>query len=278
MTTTTTRTRAASLAGTKRRRFALSPKNAFFSSAGLIAFLAIWWIAAELMGETALASPLEVIARFGQMLVEPLARLTLPAHALSSLHKWFGGFALAVLLGLPLGWAFAWFPSFRAALLPIFEVLRYIPPFAWIPLTILWFGAGYTAQATVVFIAVLPPVLLNAEMGIRQLDPLLLRASRVLGASRNATLFETAIPTAGPAAVAGLRIGIGNGWMALMGAELIVGRSGLGYVILSGQQTNDSATVMAGMIAIGLLGFAMDRAMQFATSPLTRWRRGLEEL
>jgi taurine transport system permease protein len=278
MTTTTTRTLATGSLTGRRRRFTPSPKNLFFSSIGLVAFFAIWWIGSTAMGETALASPVEVVGRFFQLLVEPLAGQTLVGHAASSLQKWGGGFAVAVLIGLPLGWAFAWFPGFRAALLPIFEVLRYIPPFAWIPLTILWFGAGFTAQAAVVFIAVLPPVLLNAEMGIRQLDPLLLRASRVLGASRNKTLFETAIPATSPAAVAGLRIGIGNGWMALMGAELIVGRSGLGYVILSGQQTNDSATVMAGMIAIGLLGFAMDRAMQLIASPLTRWRKGLEEL
>ncbi len=278
MTTTTTRTLATTSARGRKRPAVLSPKTVFFSSIGLIAFFAVWWLGSELMGGSTLASPVEVLARFGQLLVEPLAGQTLFGHAGSSLQKWFGGFAVAVLVGLPLGYAFAWYPGFRAALLPIFEVLRYIPPFAWIPLTILWFGAGFTAQAAVVFIAVLPPVLLNAEMGIRQLDPLLLRASRVLGASRSATLFETAIPAASPSAVAGLRIGIGNGWMALMGAELIVGRSGLGYVILSGQQTNDSATVMAGMIAIGLLGFAMDRAMQLITSPLTRWRRGLEEL
>lgn len=276
--TTTTRAIATRSLGGKKRRFTPSPENVFFSSIGLVAFFGIWWAGSTLMGQSALATPFEVLARFFQLFVEPLAGQTLVGHAASSLQKWGGGFAVAVAIGLPLGYAFAWFPGFRAALLPIFEVLRYIPPFAWIPLTILWFGAGYTAQAAVVFIAVLPPVLLNAEMGIRQLDPLLLRASRVLGASRNATLFETAIPAASPSAVAGLRIGIGNGWMALMGAELIVGRSGLGYVILSGQQTNDSATVMAGMIAIGLLGFAMDRVMQLITSPLTRWRKGLEEL
>ncbi|WP_430591861.1 ABC transporter permease [Humidisolicoccus flavus] len=269
----------ATISGTKRRNQRRMTGSAIaYSSVGLLGFLAIWWIGSTFVGDSALASPIEVIARLGQLMVEPLAGQTLPGHALASLHKWAGGFCLAVLIGLPLGCAFGWFPSFRSALLPIFEVLRYIPPFAWIPLTILWFGAGYTAQAAVVFIAVLPPVLMNAELGIRQLDPLLYRASRVLGASRSRTLLETAIPSSSPSAVTGLRIGIGNGWMALMGAELIVGRSGLGYVILSGQQSNDAATVMAGMVAIGLLGFAMDRAMQLITSPLTRWRKGLEEL
>lgn len=275
--TATTRTLATVTGGGNRRRF-LTTSTAFFSSIGIVSFIAIWWLAAALLGGTALASPTDVIARFVQLLIEPLAGQTLVGHAGSSLHKWAGGFLLAVAIGLPLGYAFGWFPNVRSAILPIFEVLRYIPPFAWIPLTILWFGAGYTAQAAVVFIAVLPPILLNAELGVRQLDPLLVRASRVLGASRSRTLIETAIPSTSPSAVAGLRIGIGNGWMALMGAELIVGRSGLGYVILSGQQSNDAATVMAGMVAIGLLGFAMDRAMQLVTSPLTRWRKGLEEL
>ncbi|MGJ9413693.1 ABC transporter permease [Aeromicrobium sp. CF4.19] len=263
---------------TPSRRRRLDPRTAVFSSLGVVAFVLVWALASTLVDSSTLASPLQVLTRFVELTVTPLAGSTLGGHSIASIGKWAGGFLIAAALGLPLGYAFGWWPSFRSAVLPAFEVLRYIPPFAWIPLTILWFGPGYAAQAAIVFIAVLPPVVLNAELGVRTVDQLVIRASRVLGASRTRTLVDTVIPASAPSSVAGLRIALGNGWMALMGAELIVGRSGLGYVILSGQQSNDSTTVIAGMVAIGLLGAAVDRLVVLAASPLTRWRKGLEEL
>lgn len=249
------------------------------ASSGIIFLLIVWWLAADVFAlaeDGILDSPLAVIERLVTLMYEPLAGLTVQGHALTSLERWGAGFLSAAAVGMAIGFAFAWWPGFRSALLPAVEVLRYIPPFAWIPLAILWFGPGFTAQAFVVFIAVLPPCLLNAELGVRSVDNYIVKASRVLGASRLSTLATTVVPTSLPTALAGLRIGVGNGWMALMGAELIVGRSGLGYVILSGQQSNDPATVLAGMVAIGLLGALMDRAVRFLATPFIRWRKGVE--
>lgn len=249
------------------------------AGSGVLALFVIWWLTADifrLADDGVLASPFAVVARLVTLTYEPLAGLTVQGHALSSLERWGTGFLGAVVLGVALGYAFAWWPAFRSALQPAFEVLRYIPPFAWIPLAILWFGPGFAAQAFVVFVAVLPPCLLNAELGVRSVDDYLVKASRVLGASRFSTLVTTVVPASLPTTLAGLRIGIGNGWMALMGAELIVGRSGLGYVILAGQQSNDAATVLAGMVAIGVLGALMDRGVRWIANPFIRWRKGVE--
>lgn len=248
-----------------------------YGALGLAVFMTAWCLGTVLMGAETLPSPIAVLVRFVELLHEPLAGQTLVGHAWASLQRWTGGFLVAAAIGLPLGYAFAWWPSVRSAFLPAFEVLRYIPPFAWIPLAILWFGPGYLAQMAVVFVAVVPAVVLNAEVGIRTIDPLLTRAARTLGTRRLSTLTRIAIPTTAPAAVTGLRIGVGNGWMALMGAELIVGRSGLGYVILSGQQSGQAVTVIAGMAAIGLIGVAMDRVIVTATNPVTRWRKETED-
>ncbi|PXY23734.1 hypothetical protein BAY59_29300 [Prauserella coralliicola] len=275
MTTTTRRP----VPATARRRTWPALGTLGLASSGIVTLVAAWWIAADvfdLSENGVLASPLAVLERLVTLTYDPLAGLTLPGHALASFERWGAGFAVAAALGLLLGFAFAWWPGFRSALLPAFEVLRYIPPFAWIPLAILWFGPGFTAQAFVVFIAVLPPCVLNAELGVRSVDDYVVKASRVLGASRMSTLVTTVVPASLPTALTGLRIGVGNGWMALMGAELIVGRSGLGYVILSGQQSNDPATVLAGMVAIGVLGALMDRGVRFMANPFIRWRKGVE--
>ncbi|MFI7672110.1 ABC transporter permease [Actinophytocola sp. NPDC049390] len=275
MTTTAQRP----VATTRPRRTRRSLGTLGLASSGVLTLVAVWWIAADLFDlseDGVLASPFAVLERLVALLHDPLAGLTLPGHALASLERWGAGFVVAAALGLLLGFAFAWWPGFRSALLPAFEVLRYIPPFAWIPLAILWFGPGFTAQAFVVFVAVLPPCVLNAELGVRSVDDYVVKASRVLGAGRVSTLVTTVVPTSLPTALAGLRIGVGNGWMALMGAELIVGRSGLGYVILSGQQSNDPATVLAGMVAIGVLGALMDRGVRWLANPFIRWRKGVE--
>lgn len=248
-----------------------------FGVLGLAVFFGAWFVGSAALGGGTLPSPLAVLVRFVELLHQPLADQTLVGHAWASLQRWAGGFLLAVAVGLPLGYSFAWWSTVRSTLLPAFEVLRYIPPFAWIPLAILWFGPGYLAQAAVVFVAVAPAIVLNAEVGIRTVDPLLTRAARTLGTRRLSTLTRVAIPTSAPSAVTGLRIGVGNGWMALMGAELIVGRSGLGYVILSGQQSGEAKTVIAGMAAIGLIGVAMDRIVVLATDPMTRWRKETED-
>ena len=274
---TTSAQRPAPATRPRRRRLAVG--TFALAASGIVTLVAVWWVAADLFGlaeDGVLASPFAVLERIVALTTEPIAELTLQGHALASLERWGAGFLVAGVLGLLLGFAFAWWPNFRSALLPAFEVLRYIPPFAWIPLAILWFGPGFAAQAFVVFIAVLPPCVLNAELGVRSVDDYIIKASRVLGASRVSTLVTTVIPTSLPTAVTGLRIGIGNGWMALMGAELIVGRSGLGYVILSGQQSNDAATVLAGMVTIGVLGALMDRGVRWLANPFTRWRKGVE--
>lgn len=253
-------------------------RKAVLASSGIITVLVVWWLAVALFGLDAnntLASPLEVARRLADLLVTPLAGHTLLGHAGVSLARWGTGFVVAAVLGVVTGYLFAWYPLVRAVLLPLFEVLRYIAPFAWIPLAILWLKPGLAAQAFVVFVAVFPACVLNAEAAVRRVDPALVRAAAVLGGGTHRTLTSVAIPTAAPLTIAGLQIGVGNGWMALMGAELIVGHSGLGFVILSGQQSSDPALIIAGMVTIGVLGAAMDLLLRVTTRPFTRWTKGL---
>jgi len=219
-----------------------------------------------------LPSPVDVVARFATLIVDTFSGSTLAGHALASLTRWFIGVAAAVGLGVPVGIALAWLPPVRAAVTPLFELLRYIPPFAWVPIAVLWFGASTTTQALIVFIAAFPACVINTELGVVQVDPILLRAARTLGAPAATTLARVVLPVAAPSLFTGLRIAFSNGWMALVGAELIVGKQGLGFLISQGQINDSVATILVGMISIGVLGVLIDVALQRIQRHALPWR------
>ncbi|WP_323768460.1 ABC transporter permease [Antarctobacter sp.] len=225
------------------------------------------------VGSEVLPSPFEVAARFANLISEPFAGAALSGHVLASLERWFYGVFLAVLLGVPIGIFFAWAPWFRAVVNPVFETLRYIPPFAWVPIAILWFGASTTTQAMVVFIAAFPACVINAQLGVQHVDTILIRAARVFGAGQYQTLRRVVVPVATPSIFTGIRIAISNGWMALVGAELVVGKTGLGFLIAQGQQNDSVSTIFVGIIAIGVLGVLIDLAVQQLERRLMPWKR-----
>jgi ABC-type nitrate/sulfonate/bicarbonate transport system permease component len=230
----------------------------------------------EIIPPSYLASPAEVVDAGRRLFGEGFAGSSIYAHTYASLQRWWVGVAAAAVVAVPFGVGFAWSPRFRYALTPTFETLRYIPPFAWVPVAILWFGPGLTAQAMVVYIAAFPPIVLNTWQSISSLDPILLKASQMLGLSPRQVVSRVAVPTALPGILVGIRIALGNGWMALMGAELIAGNQGLGFLVVAGQRNTDLGVMMFAMLMIGLLGALTDVILQRIAGWLTRWRRGLE--
>ena len=145
------------------------------------------------------------------------------------------------------------------------------------PIAVLWFGASTTTQALVVFIAAFPACVINAQLGVSQVDPILQRAAKVLGADALTTLRRVVVPVAAPSAFTGVRIAVSNGWMALVGAELIVGKQGLGFLISQGQNNDSVATIFVGIIAIGLLGAAIDVVLQRLQVRLLPWTPALAQ-
>ena len=238
---------------------------ALHGAAAVAALLFAWWLATAIPGfvpPRVLPSPLDVVARFGALVAEPFSGATLFGHALVSLQRWGIGVLVAIGLGVPLGIALAWLPPLRAVVTPAFELLRYIPPFAWVPIAVLWFGASTTTQAAIVFIAAFPACIINTQLAVAQVDPLLVRAARTLGAGSATTLARVVLPVAAPTIFTGLRIAFSNGWMALVGAELVVGKQGLGFLISQGQINDSAATILVGMTTIGVLGVLIDLVLQ----------------
>jgi len=246
------------------------------TAAGAATLLGVWSVAAlsGITSRTFLPAPWDVLARFVQLTIEPFVGHVLHEHLLSSLHRYGLGFVLAVLVGIPLGLAMAWFRWIDRLFSPLFETIRFIAPIAWVPFAALWFGTGIGGPVLIIFMGAFPPVLINTYRGARNVDRKYIEAAQTLGAGSLRTITQVLLPAAVPSIVAGLRISAGLGWQSLVGAELIVASSGVGYLMVKGQAAVSTATVMSGMIAVGAIGFLIDVALR-RVQALIEARRGV---
>ena len=227
---------------------------------GLTVFFAVWYVSAlsGLVQAQFLPTPGAVLAQLVQMTRQPFVGYTLQQHLLSSVGRFFYGFALAVAFGVPLGLLMGWFRKLDAAITPLFDSVRFVAPIAWVPFAALWFGTGIGGPTMIIFAGAFPPALINAYRGARFVDARLIEAAQTLGASNRVIILEVLLPASVPSIIAGLRISAGLGWQSLVGAELIVASSGIGYLMVKGQSSLSTAIVMSGMIAIGVVGVAID--------------------
>ena len=200
-----------------------------------------------------------------------LASGDLLAHIGHSLVRVLGGFAIAAVIAIPLGIAIGLWEWIEDAADPVMEFLRPIPPIAWIPLGILWFGIGDAQNMFIILLGAFFPILLNTIAGVRRVDRTLVWGALTLGGRRHQIVREIVLPSALPLILTGLRIGLGVGWMALVAAELVAARSGLGFMIQSARYAFVTERVILGMVVIGALGLAMDRVIRGVERHLTPW-------
>jgi len=235
------------------------------SIAGFVAFFAIWWLiaASGLVQRQFLPTPLEVFERFVALTHTPFVGYTLQQHLASSFGRFAAGFGLAVLIGVPLGLLMGWFRWLDAVVSPLFDALRFVAPIAWVPFAALWFGTGIGGPVLIIFSGAFPPCVINAYRGAKYVEPRFVEAAQMLGATHFRMITEVLLPASVPSIVAGLRISAGLGWQSLVGAELIVASSGIGYLLVKGQAAISTSIVMSGMIAIGIVGFAIDALLRY---------------
>ena len=196
-------------------------------------------------------------------------------HLRDSLRREFIAFAWA-LTAIPLGVAMGWWKRVHDQLDPLVETLRPIPPLAWIPLSILWFGVGDTQNQFIIFLGIFFPILLNTIAGVRSVEPNLVRAARCLGGGEGAVLRRVVLLAALPQIVTGVRVGLGFGWMALVAAELVGANSGLGFLINDARTLLRTDVVIVGMITIGLVGLVLDLLIREFMRRALPWSRSLQ--
>lgn len=265
---------AASRVTSAWRREPQGATRALIAVGGVGALVLAWWIVtgpAALVAPLYLPPPAEVLATLARMAREPYLGSTLWTHVYASLSVVLAGWLLAGAVGLPLGIAMAWWRRLRFIVFPVFQLVRPVPPLAWIPLAIIWLGIGDAARISVVFIAALVPWLMNSMQAVYSVDALLVSAARTLGASNRQILTRVVGRTALPTLVAGARIALGNAWTTLIAAELLAASAGLGYVALNASRTLETGVLLVAMGVIGLLGALMSAGMRVATRVLAPW-------
>jgi ABC-type nitrate/sulfonate/bicarbonate transport system permease component len=231
--------------------------------------------AAGLLPAGKLPSPVEIIAAVQDLTVNGLPQgSVLLFHCLYSLQRVGFGFVLALAAAIPLGILCGWSRLLRDILTPVIETLRPIPPLAWIPLAILWFGIGLRSAAFIIFLGCFFPILLSTMSGVLSVDPVLVSAAKTLGATRRQIFYKVLLPGAMPSIFTGLRIGLGIGWMTLVAAEFTGVKSGygLGYMIMTARDIQRPDFVIAGMAVIGLTGFLLDAVLRLFETRALRWR------
>ncbi len=251
--------------------------------------IALWQAVAQLgwVNPQVLPSPLAVVEKWIAYLLpmQPYAdgsKLAwffsgeLLIDSLGSMYRVLVGFAIGAGLALPIGLAMGASNRVYAWLNPLFQLLRPIPPIAYIPLSILWFGLGNPPAVFLIALGAFFPVLMNTIAGVRQVDSIYLRAARNLGASQSTMFLRVILPAAVPYILAGVRIGIGTAFIVVIVSEMIAVNNGLGFRILEAREYFWSDKIIAGMITIGLWGLAIDVGMNRLNNHLLRWHRGLE--
>ena len=240
----------------------------------LTVILAIWWTVAalQLISPLFLPSPGLVLQKLITIAgPQGFMDATLWQHLAASLTRIVIALLAAVLLGVPVGIAMGLSPTVRGILDPIIELYRPIPPLAYLPLMVIWFGIGETSKILLIYLAIFAPVAMSALAGVKSAQQVRIRAAQSLGASRIQVLWFVILPGALPEILTGLRIGLGVGWSTLVAAELIAATRGLGFMVQSAGEFLATDVVLAGIAVIAVIAFILELGLRALQRRLTPW-------
>lgn len=241
----------------------------------IIFFLLIWELLVRygIIPTKYLPKPSSLVNVFIDKLSNPKPESsTLPMNILSSLQVSLAGFFTAIMIGVPLGWLMGWYKPIDRFIKPLFEVIRPIPPIAWIPLTILLLGIGFRAKVYIIFFAAFVPCVINAYTGIKLTNATLINVAKTCGASNFQIFFKVGIPSSFQMVFAGIRIALGASWATLVAAEMLASRSGLGFMILMGRQFARPDLIVLGMLMIGSIGALLAIILSRIEQKMEMWR------
>jgi len=195
------------------------------------------------------------------------------SNVLFSAQRVAQGFAVAIVVGIPIGILIGWNRLAAGALDPTVQVLRPIPITAWLPFSIALFGIQDIGSVFLIALGAFYPIVVNASQGARDVERNLVRAALMMGARRMTVLRRVVLPASLPSIFTGLRVGLGIGWTAVIVSEMVAVKSGLGYVLWDAYYVGRMDVVIADMVSIGALGFLSDRLILALESWVLGWRR-----
>jgi NitT/TauT family transport system permease protein len=262
---------AADKVAPRRTRRSYGGVRAARGVAGILAFLALWQLGVAFHAPilARIPAPVDVAHAFATQLHDPRYYF----DWLVSFRRVAAGFVLAQVLGIPLGLLMGWKTAFRYLVFPLFEVLRPIPPLAWVPLSIVFWPTTEGSIIFVIFLGAFFTTVISTLAGVRAIDERYVRAAVSLGAN-HATVFRRIIfPGALPSVFTGMAVGMGITWSVLVAAEIIAGRNGLGFLTWEAYVGGSYPTIIVGMISIGVAGYLASTAVRAIAQRAMPWER-----
>ena len=270
--------------------------STFISVVTIVVILGGWWIVTnlELIRTLFLPAPELVISKFNKIActdyyVEKLlvaigarddveavchgfSEHTLHEHILWSLYRVFLSFFLAVITAIPIGIAMGMSRLARGVFDPPIEFYRPIPPLAYLPLTIIWFGIGESGKIFLIYLACFAPIAINARAGVRSVSIEQIHAAYSMGATPRQVVWQVVIKAALPEILTGLRVAIAFGWTTLVAAEMVAAKAGIGVMVLNAARFLATDIVFLGILVIGAVAFVFDLLMRKIERALVPWK------
>jgi taurine transport system permease protein len=240
----------------------------------IVVFVGVWFAVTNLhlIKPLFLPSPQAVYAKFLVVATDGFANSTLAQHTGISLLRVFGAFILACLTAIPVGVMMGVSRFARGVFDPPIEFYRPLPPLAYLPLIIIWFGIGEFSKVLLIYLAIFAPLAIAARSGVRSVSIEQIHAAYSMGASRTQIVLHVIMKSALPEIFTGMRIGIGVGWTTLVAAEMVASTSGLGFMVLNAAEFLASDVVIMGIIVIGFFALCFDILMRYIERVAVPWK------
>ena len=256
-----------------RLRLPRPPRSLLLSCLTVVLVLAAWVLVTEMgwANELFLPKPQAVWAAFVKTMTKGYQGATLLQHVGASLYRILTAFALACLVGIPLGVLMGVSRDARSIFNPLIEFYRPLPPLGLYTLLVMWLGIGESSKLALLFLAGLPGIVISTIQAVSSIDPIYVRAAQSLGAKPRDLVLYVYLPAAGPLILAGMRISLGFTYTVLVAAEIVAASSGIGWMIWDAAKFLLSDVVIMGLIVLGLTGVLLDLAMRAIAKLLMPW-------
>ncbi len=249
------------------------PGHTLSTLVSLGAVLLLWWgvTAGGLIAPLFLPGPGQVAWRIVDLARHGFVGASLAQHAGASLARVGLAMLFAIITAIPVGMAMGMFRHVNAALDPLIEFYRPVPPLAYLPLLVIWFGIGETTKILLIYMAIFAPLAISTASGVRRVDANRIRAAQSLGASRDQIAWLVVFPSALPDILTGLRIALGVGWSTLVAAELVAATRGLGFMVQSASQMLVTDVVIAGILVIAVIALVLELVLRWVERRFASW-------
>lgn len=251
-----------------------SGETHYLTVATVILLMFAWWLVTTLgwIEPLFLPAPQAIAHKFVAIWEQGFSGVPLWQHMLVSSARVLAAFFLASLFGIPLGLAIGVSPIARGVFHPLIEFYRPIPPLAYLPLMIIWFGIGETSKVLLIYLSCFAPIVLGTRAGVRSASIEQIHAAYSFGATRWQVLRHIIFQAALPEILTSMRIGIGFGWTTLVAAEMVAATQGIGYMVLTASKFLQTGVVIMGIVIIAAIAYLFDWGIRLLESRLVPWK------